>query len=75
MRKIEEIKNTLLKNSSLNGAIQEHIIFPTFTLGKLKELEGVLFQNFGVSGKRNVIGLAVMFLLEELKTKTEKDGK
>lgn len=76
--KIEGIKKVISENSSLVRSRQEHIIFTKFMLEKNRELEEILFMKFGVSGKRNVLGTAVLFLLEELKAlkvKTEKDGK
>lgn len=73
--KVEKLKAVLGEHSSLVRARQEHIIFTEFMLEKNKELESILFRDFGVSGKRNVLGVAILFLLEELKTKTEKDGK
>lgn len=76
--KIEKLKTILGENSSLVRSRQEYIIFPEFILGKNRELENILFREFGISGKRNVLGVAVLFLLEflgELENKTKNNGK
>jgi hypothetical protein len=76
--KIEELKTVLEEHSSLVRSRQEHIIFPEFMLGKNRELENILFREFEIRGKRNILSIAVLFLLEslgELKNKTKSDGK
>ncbi|MFZ2226480.1 MAG: hypothetical protein WA064_03420 [Candidatus Moraniibacteriota bacterium] len=73
--KIEKLKKVLGENSSLVRSRQEHIIFTEFMLEKNRELEDILFREFEIGGSRNVFGIAVLFLLGELKTKTKKDGK
>lgn len=72
--KIEKLKAVIVQNASLVRSRQEHIIFTEHMLEKNKELENILFREFGISGKRNVLGVAVLFLLEELKDKNKKDG-
>ena len=73
--KIEKLKAIIGEHHSLVRSRQEHIIFTEYMLEKNKELENILFREFGISGKRNALGVAVLFLLEELKDKTKKDGK
>ena len=44
---------------------------------KNRKLENILFREFGISGKRNVLGIAVLFLLEslgELENKTRSEN-
>ncbi|OGI35935.1 MAG: hypothetical protein A2259_00725 [Candidatus Moranbacteria bacterium RIFOXYA2_FULL_43_15] len=78
--KIEKLKTVLEEHSSLVRSRQEHIIFPEFILGKNRELENILFREFEIRGKRNILSIAVLFFLEELasleeKGKTKKDEK
>lgn len=78
--KIEKLKAILGEHSSLVGARQEYVIFPKFILEKTKELKDVLFREFEISGKRNVLSIAVLFMLEamnesEEKNKTKTNGK
>lgn len=80
IKKVEKLKKVLGEHSSLVQSRQEHIIFPAFILEKTKELQSILFREFGISGKRNVLSIAVLFILEELresekKDKTKSDGK
>lgn len=74
-KKIEELKEMLKQNSSLVGSRQEHIVFPKFTLEKMREVEGILFREFEISGKSQVIGLAILFLLDAVNNNKENDGK
>lgn len=71
---IEKLKTVLGENSSLVNSRQEHIIFTEFLLKKNRELEDILFREFEISGKRNALSMAVLFLLEELKGLKEKDN-
>jgi hypothetical protein len=73
--KIEKLKVVLGNNSNLVDSKQEHIIFTKFIIEKTKELENILFKDFEVTGKRSVLSLAVLYLLEDLKNKEKKDGK
>lgn len=78
--KIEKLKEVLNEHSSLVRARQEHIIFPEFMIEKTRELQTTLFDKFGISGKRSVLSIAVLFMLDELKcleekTKTKNDEK
>lgn len=81
--KIEKLKSVLAEYSNLVRSRQEHIIFPEFIIDKTKELQDILFRDFGISGKRSVLSLAILYLLEDLekskelegKTKTKKDEK
>ncbi len=76
--KIEKLKAVIGEHSSLVRSRQEHIIFTEFMLEKNRELENILFSEFGISGKRNVLGVAVLFLLGELKkleVKNKQDGE
>ncbi|MCX6762226.1 MAG: hypothetical protein NT093_00390 [Candidatus Moranbacteria bacterium] len=71
IEKIEKLKSVMAEHSSLVRSRQEHIIFPEFIIDKTKELQDILFREFGISGKRNVLSLAVLYLLEDLENKKE----
>lgn len=73
--KIEKLKGVLSEHSSLVGSRQEYIIFPEFIINETRRLQDILFREFEISGKRNVLSIAVLFLLGELEVKTKKDGK
>lgn len=76
--KIEQLNKVLDKHSSLVRSRQEHIIFTEFMLEKNSELEDILFREFGIGGKRNILSIAVLFLLDNLENlinKTKSDGK
>jgi hypothetical protein len=76
--KIKKLESVLSENSSLVNSRQEHIIFSKFILGKMKELQDILFKEYGINGRRGILSLAVMYLLEDLednKSKTKTDGK
>lgn len=80
--KIKKLEAILSENSSLIKSRQEHIVFTEFILGKMKELQDKLFKEYGIMGRRGILSLAVLYLLEDLenskeadkKNKTEKDG-
>ena len=76
--KIKKLESVLSENSSLAGSRQEHIFFSEFMLYETRRLQEVLFKEFGINGKRNALGLAVLYLLEDLKNNKDKkkiDGK
>ena len=76
--KIKKLESVLSENSSLVKSRQEHIIFTEFILGKIKELQDILSSEYGISGRRGIISLAVLYLLADLKnnkSKTKTDGE
>lgn len=73
--KIEKLKSVITENATLVNSRQEYIIFPKFIIDKTKELQDILFREFGVSGKRSVLSLAVLYLLEDLENRKELKTK
>lgn len=76
--KIKKLKSLLSENSNLKKCRQEHIIFSEFIIEKMKKLQDILFREYGVSGRRGIISLAVLYLLEDFednKSKIKTDGK
>jgi hypothetical protein len=73
--KIEKLKSVIADNSSLVNSRQEYIIFPKFIIDNTKELQDILFREFGISGKRSVLSLAILYLLEDLENNKELETK
>ena len=76
--KIKKLEAILSENASLVNSRQEHIIFSKFILGKMKELQDILSKKYSINGRRGILSLAVMYLLEDLennKDKKKTDGK
>lgn len=69
--KIEKIKQLLDENSSMVGAVQERITFNQFQLNKIKELQNLFSEKYGITRKADVISIAIISLL----LGEQKDGK
>lgn len=73
-KKLKRWKNELTENSSFKNVRQDFILFDERTFNLLRKTREVLSKKHGISGgKRIVIGIACLALLETIDTDKKKE--